>query len=166
MCARGAGCSCFPAANSGLARCSRIGRVSGCADAPAQSGAAIGHRALAGCTAPARFRVCPAGPCWMKPSTACSRKYIISGCNLLDFQARVHAGLVVGWIHKPVALLVERSYGKGRFVVSTFRLLRDPPGADPTATVLLDSMLALAMAQGSAASRDRETVINELVDRS
>ena len=36
----------------------------------------------------------------------------------------------------------------------------------PSIELLLDSMLALAMAQGSAASRDRETVINELVDRS
>src|SRR5207248_11712271 len=81
--------------------------------------------------------------------------YVISGCNLLDFQARVHAGLVVGWIHKPVALAVERSYGKGRFVVSTFRLFRAAPGVDPTASVLLDCLLALAMAQGSAASRGR-----------
>ena len=61
---------------------------------------------------------------------------------------------------------MERSYGTGRFVVSTFRVFRDPPGADPTATVLLDSLLALAMAQGSAAARDREAVINDLVDRS
>jgi len=91
--------------------------------------------------------------------------YVISGCNLLDFQARVHAGLVIGWVHKPVALTVERRYGKGRFVASTFRLFRDPPGADPTATVLLDSLLALAMAQGSAASRDREAIISEMVER-
>jgi hypothetical protein len=62
------------------------------------------------------------------------------------------------------ALAVERRYGKGRFVVSTFRLFRDPPGADPTATVLLDSLLALALAQGSAASRDREAVISEMVE--
>mgnify|MGYP006198697829 CR=1 FL=1 len=41
---------------------------------------------------------------------------VISGCNLLDFQARVFAGLAVGWIHKPVALGVERSYGRGRLV--------------------------------------------------
>jgi hypothetical protein len=32
-------------------------------------------------------------------------------------------------------------------VVSTFRLFRDAPGVDPTATVLLDSLLALALAQ-------------------
>ena len=91
--------------------------------------------------------------------------YVISGCNLIDFQARVHAGLVVGWVHKPVALAVERSYGTGRFVASTFRLFRDPPGVDPTATVLLDSLLALAMAEGSAASRDRKSVITGLVER-
>jgi hypothetical protein len=115
---------------------------------------------------PCAFSRMPGGPLLDETFDRVLPNYIISGCNLLDFQARVHAGLVVGWIHKPVALLVERSYGKGRFVVCTFRLFRDPPGADPTATVLLDSMLALAMAQGSAASRDRETVINELVDRS
>ncbi len=91
--------------------------------------------------------------------------HVIAGCNLLDLQARVHAGLVIGWIHKPVALAVERRYGKGRFVASTFRLFRDPPGADPTATVLLDSLLSLARAQGSAASRDREAVISEMMDR-
>jgi hypothetical protein len=50
--------------------------------------------------------------------------------------------------------------------VSTFRLFRDAPGVDPTATVLLDCLLALAMAQGSAALRDREAVINDLVERS
>jgi hypothetical protein len=72
--------------------------------------------------------------------------HVIANCNLLDFQARVHAGLVVGWIHKPVALAVERAYGEGHLVVSTFRLFRDAPGADPTATALLDSLIALATA--------------------
>jgi hypothetical protein len=67
---------------------------------------------------------------------------VISGCNLLDFQARVHAGLVVGWIHKPVALVVERSYGKGRLVVSTFRLTGT--AVDPTATMLLDALIRTA----------------------
>ena len=108
----------------------------------------------------------PGGPLLDETFDRVLPKHVISGCNLLDFQARVHAGLVVGWIHKPVALAVEGSYGKGRFVVSTFRLFRDTPGADPTATVLLDSLLALAMAQGSAASRDREAVVSELVERS
>ena len=87
---------------------------------------------------------------------------VIVGCNLLDFQARVHSGMVVGWIHKPVATAVERGYGDGRIVVSTFRLFRDPPGADPTAAVLLDSLIELALAEGTAAARDRQQVISEL----
>jgi hypothetical protein len=87
---------------------------------------------------------------------------VIVGCNLLDFQARVHAGLAIGWIHKLVATVVERSYGKGRFVLATFELFRDAPGADPTATALLDSLIELALAQGSAAARENEAVINEL----
>ncbi len=70
---------------------------------------------------------------------------VIAGCNLLDFQARVFAGLVVGWIHKPVALGVERTYGRGRIVASTFRLFQDAPLADPTATVLLDNLVALSI---------------------
>jgi hypothetical protein len=70
--------------------------------------------------------------------------HVISGCNLLDFQGRVYAGMVIGWVHKPVALIVERPYGKGHFVASTLRLFRDPPGADPTATMLLDGLLSVA----------------------
>jgi hypothetical protein len=78
--------------------------------------------------------------------------HVITGCNLIDFQSRVHAGLVVGWIHKPVALAVERRYGKGRLLASTFRLFRDPPGQDPTATVLLHALIRQALARRSASS--------------
>ena len=115
---------------------------------------------------PCGFSRVPGGPLLDETFDRVLPDYVISGCNLLDFQARVHAGLVVGWIHKPVALAVERGYGTGRFVASTFRLFRDEPGADPTATVLLDSLLTLASAQGSAATRDSETVIASLIDRS
>ncbi len=73
--------------------------------------------------------------------------HVIANCNLLDFQARVHAGLVVGWIHRPAALAVERGYGKGRLMVSTFRLFRDAPGADPTAVALLDGLLRATTVQ-------------------
>ena len=115
---------------------------------------------------PCAFSRIPGGPLLDETFDRVLPRYVISGCNLLDFQARVHGGLAVGWIHKPAAFIVEHSYGKGRFVVSTFRVFRDEPGTDPTATVLLDSLLALAMAQGSAESRDHHTVINEMVDRS
>ena len=39
----------------------------------------------------------------------------------------------------------ERNYGRGRIVASTFRLFQDAPMADPTATVLLDSLIALTI---------------------
>lgn len=71
--------------------------------------------------------------------------HVISGCNRHDFQSRVHAGLFVGWIHKPVALSVERAYGSGRFLATTFRLFRDAPLVDPTATLLLDALVEKAM---------------------
>jgi hypothetical protein len=88
---------------------------------------------------------------------------VIAGCNLLDFQARVHAALVLGWIHKSVALALERGYGRGRVVVSTFRLFRDPPLSDPTATTLLDALIALALAEGSAASREQQEIFADLI---
>ncbi|QFU17849.1 glycoside hydrolase family 2 protein [Microvirga thermotolerans] len=90
----------------------------------------------------ARF---PGGPLLDETMDRVIPDHVISGCNLLDFQARVFAGLVVGWIHKPVSLGVERSYGRGRIVASTFRLFRDEPMADPTATMLLDSLVELAV---------------------
>lgn len=73
-------------------------------------------------------------------------RHVILGCNRLDFEARVHAGMVVGWVHKPAALIVERNYGQGRLVATTFRLLADAPEADPTATTLLDGLIELALA--------------------
>lgn len=77
-------------------------------------------------------------------------RHVIAGCNRLDFQSRVHAGVFVGWIHKPAALIVERSYGLGRIVISTFRLFEDPPGVDPTATTLLDGLITLAVTERPA----------------
>jgi Glycosyl hydrolases family 2, TIM barrel domain len=91
------------------------------------------------------FAQFPSGPLLDETMDRVLPDFVISGCNLLDFQARVFAGLVVGWIHKPVALGVERSYGRGRLVASTFRLFRDAPMADPTATRLLDSLVELAV---------------------
>jgi hypothetical protein len=103
-----------------------------------------------------QFRSLPSGPLLDETFDRVIPEHVISGCNLLDFQARVFAGLVVGWIHKPVALGVERSYGRGRMVASTLRLFRDAPGADPTATILIDSLTELATE--SRASRIEEAL--------
>jgi hypothetical protein len=92
-----------------------------------------------------QFAGLPSGPLLDETFDRVIPTHVIKGCNLLDFQARVFGGLVVGWIHKPVALGVERSYGRGRFVTSTMRLFRDEPGADPTATMLSDCLIDLAL---------------------
>ena len=102
------------------------------------------------------FARIPSGPLLDETMDRVLPDYVISGCNLLDFQARVFAGLVVGWIHKPVALGVERSYGRGRLVASTFRLFQDEPLADPTATTLVDNLVELAVE--SRATRLEEAV--------
>ncbi|MDB5570158.1 MAG: glycoside hydrolase family 2 [Hyphomicrobiales bacterium] len=94
------------------------------------------------------FSDIPGEPLLDEPFDRVLPSHVMTGCNLLDFQARVHAGLVVGWIHKPVALTVERAYGKGHFAATTFRLFRDEPGADPMATILLARHIALAMNHG------------------
>jgi hypothetical protein len=90
------------------------------------------------------FAGIPGGPLLDHAFDRVIPNHVIANCNTLDFQARVHAGIVVGWVHKPAALLVERDYGLGRMAATTFRLLEDAPGADPTATALLDGLIALA----------------------
>ena len=53
------------------------------------------------------FAALPGGPLLDESFDRVIPDYVISGCNLLDFQARVFGGLVVGWIHKPVVLGVR-----------------------------------------------------------
>ena len=40
--------------------------------------------------------------------------------------------------------MIEKRLGKGKLTISTFRLLRDPFDADPTATALWDGLINLA----------------------
>jgi hypothetical protein len=87
----------------------------------------------------------PGGPMLDLSFQAVLPRHVICGCNLLDFQARVHAGIVVGWIHKAAALLVERSYGTGRVVASTFRPFHHGAPGDPLAEVLARHLIDLTL---------------------
>ncbi|MBL8095094.1 MAG: hypothetical protein JNL73_13070, partial [Anaerolineales bacterium] len=51
-----------------------------------------------------------------------------------------HAGLTVGWLHKTVALIAERSLGRGHLLISTLRLSRALPH-HPVAQALVAEML-------------------------
>jgi hypothetical protein len=72
-------------------------------------------------------------------------EYVLSGFGPLDFEAQVHAGLFVGWIHRSVALIGERRYGRGLAVVTTFPLIGSVLRNDPTAATLLDALVALTV---------------------
>ena len=70
--------------------------------------------------------------------------HVMTGFRPWEFGGAVHAGLVVGWVHKPAATIAERRVGKGGLVASTFRLLRDAPGEDPVAVSLFDALIQTA----------------------
>ena len=56
------------------------------------------------------------------------------------------SGVVVGWVHKPAGFIMQRRFGRGRLVMSSFRLTRDAPGVDPVATALIDRLVLAALA--------------------
>jgi hypothetical protein len=91
------------------------------------------------------FARIPGGPLMDHAFDRVIPNHVIAGCSTWDFQARVHSGMVIGWVHKSAGLIVERERGRGKMVVSTFRLLEDAPGVDPVATALLDALLELAV---------------------
>ena len=68
--------------------------------------------------------------------------HVMTGFRSWEFGGNVHAGLVLGWVHKPAATIAERRVGKGKVLVTTFRLLRDAPGDDPVAAELFDALVA------------------------
>ena len=91
------------------------------------------------------FAHLPGGPLLDHSFDGVIPECVLVGFQPWGFEAHVHAGLFVGWIHKPVALAAERHYGKGRAVITTFQLTNDVPGSDPTATTLLDALISLTL---------------------
>jgi hypothetical protein len=67
--------------------------------------------------------------------------HIIHGLRATDFATSVHAGLFVGWIHRNVALIAEQPVGKGRLLISTFRLRRNLR-TQPVAAIMLRDLVA------------------------
>lgn len=47
---------------------------------------------------------------------------VITGIPAWAYRSRSWAGLALGWIHKPVSLLVHAPYGSGEIVATTFKL--------------------------------------------
>jgi len=68
-------------------------------------------------------------------------RHVLTGFRPWEYESRVHAGIFVGWAHKPAALIGERRFGRGKLVMSTFRVTTDAPGLDPVASYLIDALV-------------------------
>ncbi|MCA1595420.1 MAG: glycoside hydrolase family 2, partial [Chloroflexi bacterium] len=66
--------------------------------------------------------------------------YVILGYEAEDDFQDTYSGMVVGWVHSPVALMTGARYGKGRVLICTFKL-EEVYGRDPAATVMLHDLL-------------------------
>src|SRR5581483_3683813 len=75
------------------------------------------------------------------------------------------AGLFVGWLHNPAALVARLPIGKGDLVVTTFDLLPNI-GSDPIATLLLHDLFALPPAVRAEQKRAKAWIDDRIVPRS
>jgi len=73
--------------------------------------------------------------------------HVLTGFRPWEYESRVHAGVFVGWAHKSAALIGERPFGRGKMVMTTFRLREDAPGFDPVATYLVEALLRTTLDQ-------------------
>ncbi len=71
--------------------------------------------------------------------------HVLVGMKPWEHEAHVPAGLVVGWGHRACAVVAERWFGRGKAVLSTFRVCADRAGADPVATTLFHALIAQAL---------------------
>jgi hypothetical protein len=90
------------------------------------------------------FADMPGGPLFDLSFDRVVPHHVMTGFRTWEFGGPVHAGIVVGWVHKPAALIAERRVGKGGLVASTFRLLTEAAGEDPVAGYLFDALTQLA----------------------
>lgn len=93
------------------------------------------------------FAALPGGPLLDLAYDRVVPHHVMTGFRTHEFAQAVHAGVVVGWVHKPAALIAERRVGRGGLVASTFRLCTDQPGVDPVASALWDALVSTAAGQ-------------------
>jgi hypothetical protein len=71
---------------------------------------------------------------------------IIVGTPAWAYGDRSWAGLALGWIHKPVSLLLKAPYGDGTITVTTFKLTDATVQTNVIAQALLQGVINLAIA--------------------
>jgi glycosyl hydrolase family 2 len=89
------------------------------------------------------FAHIPGAPLLEMESAAVMPDAVITGLPTWAQLDHSWAGLTVGWVHKTVSLLSALPYGRGQFVVSTFKLDATTLANDVIAQALFDGMLTL-----------------------
>ncbi|MHA6691360.1 glycoside hydrolase family 2 protein [Devosia sp. A449] len=90
------------------------------------------------------FASIPGGPIFDLSFSDVVPHHLLTGFRPWEFGNNVHAGIVVGWVHKPAAIIAEKRVGRGGVVATSFRLTREAPGVDPVAAALLDALIQTA----------------------
>jgi hypothetical protein len=90
------------------------------------------------------FASIPGGPILDLSFSDVVPHHLLTGFRPWEYGSNVHAGMVVGWVHKPAAIIGEKRVGRGGVVATTFRLTREAPGADPVAAALFDAVVRTA----------------------
>lgn len=90
------------------------------------------------------FSHIPGGPLLDLSFGAVVPLQVMAGFRPWEFHGRVHAGVVIGWVHKPAAFLIEKRLGRGKLVATTFRVMGPDTQEDPVAIALLDGLMRLA----------------------
>jgi hypothetical protein len=69
---------------------------------------------------------------------------VLTGLPAWALRDRCWAGLALGWVHKPVALIADIPYGLGKVTISTFNLTPATLAGNAIAESLLDGLIQLA----------------------
>ncbi len=69
------------------------------------------------------FAALPGGPMLDLSFDRVVPRHVMTGFRTWEYAGQVLAGLVVGWAHRPAAMIAERRVGRGGLIATTFRLL-------------------------------------------
>ena len=91
-----------------------------------------------------RFEALPTGGVVNFAFAGLTPEHVITDFSPREFAYDVHAGLFVGWLHKPVPTIARRRMGQGQVWVSTFRLSQNLE-KNPLAMYLLAELMKLVV---------------------
>jgi hypothetical protein len=94
--------------------------------------------------------------------TQVSPDHVLIGEGPVSAGEEVSAGMFVGWIHAPAALVWSVPQGRGSITLTTFRLA---PESGPVATVMLDELIQRAARVGSRGRRRAEDRLDSAPSR-